>query len=172
MRDRDLIQADVAVIGGGNAALCAAMTARESGASVVLIESAPKVFRGGNSRHTRNLRYMHEHANDHLTGPYLQEEFWDDLLQVTGGRTNEQLARLMIRESKDIGAWMAARGCRFQPSMQGTLHLSRTNAFFLGGGKALMNAYYATARRLGVEIFYDSAPVRCNGFYEKMFLRI
>lgn len=151
-----MIQADVAVIGGGNAALCAALTAREAGASVVLIESAPKVFRGGNSRHTRNLRYLHEHANDHLTGPYLEEEFWDDLLQVTGGRTNKQLARMMIQESKDIGVWMVSRGCRFQPSMRGTLHLSRTNAFFLGGGKALMNAYYATAQRLGIDIFYET----------------
>lgn len=150
------MQADIAVIGGGNAALCAAMTARETGADVLLIESAPKVFRGGNSRHTRNLRYLHEHANDHLTGPYLKEEFWDDLLQVTGGQTDEQLARLMIDESKDIGVWMTERGCRFQPSMRGTLHLSRTNAFFLGGGKALLNAYYATAHRLGVEIFYDT----------------
>jgi tricarballylate dehydrogenase len=156
MRDRDLIQADVAVIGGGNAALCAAMTARETGASVVLIESAPKVFRGGNSRHTRNLRYLHEHANDHLTGPYLEEEFWDDLMQVTGGRTNKQLARMMIKESNDIGVWMVARGCRFQPAMRGTLHLSRTNAFFLGGGKALMNAYYTTAQRLGIDIFYET----------------
>lgn len=156
MRDRALRQADVAVIGGGNAALCAALTARETGATVLLFESAPKVFRGGNSRHTRNLRYLHEHANDHLTGPYLKEEFWDDLLQVTGGQTNEHLARLTIHESKDIGAWMAERGCRFQPSMRGTLHLSRTNAFFLGGGKALMNAYYATAYRLGVEISYET----------------
>src|SRR5210317_1033941 len=125
------MQADVLIIGGGNAALCAAMTARESGATVLLIESAPKVFRGGNSRHTRNLRYLHEHASDHLTGPYPEEEFWDDLLQVTGGRTNELLARLMIHESKDIGTWMVEHGCRFQPSMRGTLHLSRTNAFFL-----------------------------------------
>jgi len=156
MRDRDLIQADVLVIGGGNAALCAAMTAREMGATVLLIESAPKHFRGGNSRHTRNLRYVHEHANDHLTGPYIGEEFLDDLLQVTGGHTNEQLALLTIRESKDLGAWMTQHGCHFQPAMRGTLHLARTNAFFLGGGKALMNAYYATAYRFGVEMFYET----------------
>jgi tricarballylate dehydrogenase len=147
---------DLVVIGGGNAALCAAMTAREAGASVLLLESAPKHFRGGNSRHTRNLRYVHQHANSHLTGPYLEEEFWNDLLQVTGGQTNEQLAHLTIRESNDIGKWMTKRGCYFQPSMRGTLHLARTNAFFLGGAKALMNAYYATARRLGVEILYEA----------------
>lgn len=147
---------DVLVIGGGNAALCAAMTARQAGATVLLLESAPKHFRGGNSRHTRNLRYLHATGNDHLTGPYLEEEFWEDLLRVTSGRTNEQLARLTIRESNQVGAWMKQHGCRFQPSMEGTLHLSRTNAFFLGGGKALMNAYYATAAKLGVAIRYEA----------------
>jgi len=147
---------DVLVIGGGNAALCAAMTAREAGATVLLLEGAPQEFRGGNSRHTRNLRYLHDRANAVLTGPYKEEEFWEDLLRVTGGKTNEDLARHTIRESNNIGAWMAQHGCKFQPSMRGTLHLSRTNAFFLGGGKALMNAYYLTAERLGVVIQYDA----------------
>ncbi len=147
---------DVLVIGGGNAALCAAMTAREAGATVLLLESSPREFRGGNSRHTRNLRYLHKTANSHLTGPYLEEEFWKDLLLVTRGQTTEELARHTIRESNDIGLWMAQHGARFQPAMRGTLHLARTNAFFLGGGKALMNAYYATAERLGVFILYDA----------------
>ena len=148
---------DVLVIGGGNAALCAAMTAKEMGASVLMLESAPFDFRGGNSRHTRNLRYLHETANRHLTGPYLEDEFWDDLLRVTQGQTNEKLAKFTIRQSKDLGNWMENHGAYFQPSMRGTLHLSRTNAFFLGGGKALMNGYYRTARKLGVEIVYGAA---------------
>lgn len=147
---------DVLVVGGGNAALCAAMTAREAGADVLLLESAPKEFRGGNSRHTRNLRYLHKTGNKYLTGPYLEDEFWSDLLLVTEGQTNEQLALLTIRESNNIGAWMEEHGCRFQPAMRGTLHLARTNAFFLGGGKALMNTYYATADKLGVEIIYGA----------------
>ena len=147
---------DVLVIGGGNAALCAAMTAREAGATVLLLESAPREFRGGNSRHTRNLRYCHNSGNWHLTGPYPEEEFWNDLLLVTKGQTTEDLARFAIRESRNIGVWMEQHGCRFQPAMRGTLHLARTNAFFLGGGKALINAYYATAERLGVNIVYDA----------------
>ena len=147
---------DVLVIGGGNAALCAAMTAREAGAEVLILESAPQHFRGGNSRHTRNLRYLHETGNDFLTGPYPEDEFWDDLLRVTGGQTDEPIARITIRESNDVGKWMEKHGCHFQPPLRGTLHLGRTNAHFLGGGKALMNAYYATAHRLGVEVLYDA----------------
>ena len=147
---------DVLVVGGGNAALCAAMTAREAGASVLLLESSPWEFRGGNSRHTRNLRYMHRSANGFLTGPYLEDEFFKDLLLVTKGKTDEELARFTIRESAEVGDWMMEHGVRFQPSMRGTLHLSRTNAFFRGGGKALVNAYYATCERLGVKILYNA----------------
>jgi tricarballylate dehydrogenase len=153
----DLTQTfDVLVVGGGNAALCAAMTASEAGANVLLLESSPKEFRGGNSRHTRNLRYLHSTRTRYLTGPYPEDEFWDDLRRVTGGQTNEELARLTIRESNNIGAWMERHGCHFQPPLRGTLHLARTNAFFLGGGKALLNAYYATALKAGVEILYDA----------------
>lgn len=150
------MKTDVLVIGGGNAALCAAMTARKAGVKVLLLESAPRHYRGGNSRHTRNIRYLHDCGNEYLRGPYAAEEFWQDLLQVTGGQTNEPLARLTIHESADLGEWMNQHGCHFQPPLRGTLHLARTNAHFLGGGKALMNAYYATAAKLGVEIIYEA----------------
>ena len=149
---------DVLVIGGGNAALCAALMAREAGASVLVLEAAPKAWRGGNSGHTRNLRCMHDAPQDVLTEVYSEEEFWQDLLKVTGGQTNEALARLTIRESSHCRDWMRHHGVHFQPSLSGTLHLSRTNAFFMGGGKALMNAYYRSAEQLGVQIRYE-APV-------------
>jgi tricarballylate dehydrogenase len=147
---------DVLVIGGGNAALCAAITAREAGASVLILESAPKAFRGGNSRHTRNLRCMHDTPIHMLTEAYPEEEYWQDLLKVTGGQTSEALARQTIRESVAGLPWMIEHGVRFQPALGGTLQLSRTNSFFLGGGKALLNAYYQSAERLGVEILYDA----------------
>ena len=147
---------DVLVIGGGNAALCAAIMARRAGAKVLLLESATKDFRGGNSRHTRDIRYMHRAATDYVTGDYGEEEFWQDLRGVTGGATNERLARLTIRESETLGDWMPAAGVRWQKPLRGTLHLTRSNLFMLGGGKAMMNAYYDTAVKLGVEIAYET----------------
>ena len=149
---------DVLVVGGGNAALCAALMAREAGASVLLLEAAPREWRGGNSMHTRNLRCMHDAPQDVLTDAYPEEEFWQDLKAVTGGLTNEALARLVIRSSAHCRDWMRQHGVQFQPSLSGTLHLSRTNAFFMGGGKALVNAYYRSAERIGVQIRYN-APV-------------
>ncbi|MEH2563977.1 tricarballylate dehydrogenase [Bradyrhizobium sp. AZCC 2289] len=147
---------DVLVIGGGNAALCAAISARRAGASVLVLEGAPKFYRGGNTRHTRNMRCAHDSATDILTGPYTEEEFWNDLLVVTGGQTDEELAKFMIRESKDILGWVVEQGVRWQPSLGGTLSLGRTNSFFLGGGRAMLNALYLTAEKLGVDILYDA----------------
>jgi len=147
---------DVLVVGGGNAALCAAIAARRAGANVLLLESASRDFRGGNSRHTRDIRYMHRAATEFVTGAYGEEEFWQDLYGVTGGATDEALARLTIRESETLGEWMAANGVRGQKPLRGTLHLARSNLFMLGGGKAMMNAYYDTAARLGVQIRYQT----------------
>jgi tricarballylate dehydrogenase len=145
---------DVLVAGGGNAALCAALSASECGARVLVVEAAPMEFRGGNSRHTRNMRC--------LSGSYEEEEYWTDLLRVTGGQTNEHLARMAIRGSAEAPAWMKAHGVRFQPALGGTLQLGRTNAFFLGGGKALLNAYYETASRRGVRILYNTEVTALN----------
>lgn len=152
-------QVDVLVVGGGNAALCAAISARRAGASVLVLEAAPKFYRGGNTRHTRNIRCAHDHATDTLTGPYPEDELWDDLLRVTGGQTDEALARHMIHESKEMLTWIVEQGVRFQPALGGTLSLARTNSFFLGGGRAMLNALYLTAESLGIEVRYDAEVV-------------
>jgi tricarballylate dehydrogenase len=150
---------DVLIVGGGNAALCAAIMARRLGRSVLVLEAAPKFYRGGNTRHTRNMRCAHDAATATLTGPYSEDEFWDDLIRVTGGKTDPELARHMIRESKDILGWIEEQGVRFQPSLGGTLSLGRTNSFFLGGGRAMLNALYLTAEKLGVDVLYDAEVV-------------
>lgn len=147
---------DLLVIGGGNAALCAAISATQNGAKVLVLEAAPKFYRGGNTRHTRNMRCAHDTATETLTGPYPEDEFYDDLLRVTGGKTDEALARMMIHESKEMLTWISQQGVRFQPSLGGTLSLGRTNSFFLGGGRAMLNALYRTAERLGVTVRYDT----------------
>ncbi|KJC50454.1 tricarballylate dehydrogenase [Bradyrhizobium sp. LTSP885] len=155
----DSKQFDVVVLGGGNAALCAAISAARQGAAVAVLEASPKFYRGGNTRHTRNMRCAHDTATETLTGPYGEEEFWEDLLKVTGGQTDEQLARYMISESKKMLTWISEQGVRFQPSLGGTLSLGRTNSFFLGGGRAMLNSLYRTAERLGVTIAYDAEAI-------------
>ncbi len=148
---------DLVVVGGGNAALCAAITAAEAGARTLILETAPKPYRGGNSRHTRNFRCMHSGPLGPLTESYSEDEYLADLMKVTDGKTDEHLARLAIRTSEECLPWMEQHGVRFQPSLSGTLSLARTNAFFLGGGKSLVNAYYRTASALGVEVLYEAA---------------
>ena len=148
---------DTVVIGGGNAALCAAITAAEAGARVLILETAPKPYRGGNSRHTRNFRCMHQGPLGPLVESYTEDEYLADLMKVTGGKTDEHLARLAIRTSEECLPWMEEHGVRFQPSLSGTLSLARTNAFFRGGGKSLVNAYYRTAEGLGVDVLYEAA---------------
>ncbi len=160
---------DVLVIGGGNAALCAAVSAARDGASVLVLEAAPKFYRGGNTRHTRNMRCAHDSATDTLTGPYPEDELFEDLLRVTGGETDEELARHMIHESKDMLHWIVQQGVRFQPPLGGTLSLGRTNSFFLGGGRAMLNALYRTAERLGVAVEYN-AEVTDLDIRDGMFL--
>jgi tricarballylate dehydrogenase len=155
----DLSAIDVLVLGGGNAALSAALVAREYGARVVVLEAAPRDMRGGNSRHTRNCRCMHDAPTDILTETYPEDEYYADLLRVTGGQTNEELARMTIRESQKCPQFMGKYGVRFQPSLTGTLHLSRTNAFYLGGGKALVNEFNAAAVRNGIDVLYDTEVI-------------
>jgi tricarballylate dehydrogenase len=160
---------DVLVVGGGNAALCAALMAREAGASVMLLEASPREWRGGNSQHTRNLRCMHDGPQDVLVDSYTEEEYWQDLLKTTGGLTDEKLARRVIRDSSTCRPWMMKHGVRFQPSLSGALHTAKTNAFFMGGGKALVNAYYRSAEKLGIQIRYDT-PVQSLDIRDGNFL--
>jgi tricarballylate dehydrogenase len=143
---------DVIVVGGGNAGLCAALTAREHGSRVLLLERAPEWRRAGNTRHTRNIRCV----NNDPRCRYTSDEFFEDLLSVTGTSPNPELARFAVDQSRFLPQWMSERGVHWQPALAGTLHLSRTNRWFLGGGKALANTYYDRVLHMGVQVRYDS----------------
>jgi len=122
---------DVVVVGAGNAALCAALAARESGVSVLVLECAPQSERGGNSRFTAGaMRVAYSGAADlarlmpDLTdedkartdfGAYTEDQFFDDLARVTQYRTSPELAELLVRRSFETMMWMRTKGVRFQP---------------------------------------------------------
>ena len=147
---------DVLVIGAGNAGLCAAIAAAEAGCSVLVVDAAPRDMRGGNTRHTRNLRAMHDEPTDVLTDRYSFEEYFDDLMRVTKGVTNQRLAEIALKGSADLPAWLSQRGVRFQPALSGTLNLGRTNAFFLGGGRTLLNQLCQYAEGIGIRLVYEA----------------
>lgn len=165
---------DVIVIGAGHAGLTAAICAAESGASVCVLEVSPKNVRGGNSKHTRNLRPMHESALHPLEGSYGFDEYMDDLMRVTDGETNQALATLTLEASANSVQWLKDHGVAFQPPLGGTLHLGRTNAFFLGGGKAVMNALFQCADKLNITVVYDALDIQLdveNGVFRRVDYR-
>jgi tricarballylate dehydrogenase len=150
---------DVLVVGGGSAALCAAIAARRSGATVRLVEQAPASLRGGNTRHARNFRLMHDAPAWYVPDSYGEDAFFKDLVRVTHGASDERLARILIRGSATIATWLGDNGVHLQDPASGAMPYSRRTAFFLGGGKAMINALYATALKLGVSIGYDREVV-------------
>lgn len=147
-------ECDVAIVGGGAAALCAALAARRKGAAVMLLDQAPPDQRGGNTRHSRNLRIMHHSPSPLFPGSYDEADFEADLIKAAEGAGDEALGRRLIRQSAAVPDWLAAQGVAFQTVACGGLPWSRKTAFFLGGGKAMINALYATAIRLGVRIHH------------------
>jgi tricarballylate dehydrogenase len=140
--------ADVVIAGGGNAGLVAALEARAAGAEVLLLERAEREWRGGNTKYTRNIRCAHD--------GYAEDELLADLARVTGSELDRELAELTVRQSPAVVHWMENQGVVWQKAFRGTLHLDRTNLFFLGGGKALLNIYYRNAEAAGIRIRYGA----------------
>jgi tricarballylate dehydrogenase len=171
---------DVIVIGGGNAGFCAALAARERGASVLVLEAAPESERGGNTRFTAGaMRVAYRGVEDlvrlipDLTdeekantdfGAYPEDQFYGDLCQVTQYRTNPQLAETLVSRSFDTMLWMRQRGIRFAP-IYGRQAFKVNGKFKFwggltieawGGGPGLIDAHYALAERNGIEVRYAS----------------
>lgn len=169
---------DVIVIGGGNAALCAALSARESGARTLVIECAPEAERGGNSRFSAGgMRVAYRGVDDLVAlmpdlseedkaitdfGAYPEDQFYDDLCRVTQYRTNPQLAETLVSRSFQTLDWMRGKGVRFAP-IYGRQAFKVEGRFKFwggltveawGGGPGLVDALYAAAARTGIEVWY------------------
>ncbi|HYM30762.1 MAG TPA: FAD-dependent tricarballylate dehydrogenase TcuA [Candidatus Cybelea sp.] len=171
---------DVIVVGAGNAAMSAAMSAREHGARVLVLERAPEQKRGGNSAFTAGaMRFVYNNVDDlaelvpDLTadekrdtdfGVYTEEMFFDDLGRVTEYRSDPELAELLVRRSLPTMKWMRSKGIRFAP-------MYRRQAFKVdgkykfwggltleawGGGPGLVESWHAIAARNAIDVWYEA----------------
>ncbi len=169
---------DVIVVGAGNAAFCAALAARASGVSVLVLERAPFTERGGNSMFTAGaMRFTYEGVDDLRRlmpdlgpedfartdfGAYTEAQFFDDMGRVTEYRTDPELCELLVTQSRATMMWLKDQGVRFQP-IYGRQAFKVDGKFKFwggltveawGGGPGLVEALTAAATGAGIEILY------------------
>lgn len=171
---------DVVVIGAGNAALCAALAAQEKGATVAVLECAPKEESGGNSRFTAGaIRFAYNGIEDLLQvmpdlsaeeikntdfGVYSEDDFFDDMFRVTRFRTDPNLTEMLVKKSFETMVWMRSKGLRFVP-IYGRQAFKIDGKFKFwggltveawGGGEGLVEALTESCKTRGIEIFYET----------------
>lgn len=147
---------DLIVIGGGNAGLVTALSARQSGRRVLLLERAPVELRGGNTRHARSIRCVQATPDAHGSGTYLFDDFLRDLSNAGEGPINERLATMTVAESESLPTWMGEHGVRWRPAHERARHHGRATRLLPGGGKALINTYHSTLATMGVTVLYGA----------------
>jgi tricarballylate dehydrogenase len=178
------ISYDVVVVGGGNAAMCAALSARESGARVVVLEKAPEAWRGGNGFFTAGgfrfafksfdeLRTLVGDLSDQEAAqmevdPYTEDSFYDDLMRVTEDCADPDMALLLVRESQNTVRWMKDRGIRWIPMFGRQAYKVGGKFRFwgglvleaVGGGPGLIDMEYASAAKAGIDVRFETKATR------------
>ena len=175
---------NVVVVGGGNAALCAALAAEENGAgSVKVLERAPEDESGGNSRFTAGaIRFAYSGLDDLVSlmpdlsendiattdfGTYTEDKFFDDMYEVTQYRCDPDLVECLVRQSKETMLWMRDKGVRFIP-IYGRQAFKIDGKFkfwggltveSVGGGPGLVDSLTQSCKKRGIEIQYDTRVV-------------
>ena len=173
---------DVIVVGAGNAALCAALSAAEQGAKVLVLEKATKEDRGGNSTFTAGgFRFCHSGVEDLRTDilddmtsgeyesignlpPLSEDEFMATLMKVTDHQADEELGRILIGQSRETMRWMRTHKIRFIPmfgrqsfKIEGKHHFyGGVNIEAVGGGWGLVDMLVSACDRMGITIRYET----------------
>ena len=178
----DQITCDVVVVGAGNAALCAALAAREEGADVVVLERASEEERGGNSTFTGGaIRVAYDGVDDLKElfeisdteeqntdfGTYTAADFFDDLARVTQYRTDPELAEILTDRSFETLKWMRAKGVRFGPMYsRQAFKVDGKFKFWggltveaIGGGPGLVDNLFAAAEKAGIRVLYQARAI-------------
>ena len=175
-------ETDVVVVGAGNAAMCAALAAREQGAGVMVLEAAPRDESGGNSRYTAGaMRVVFAGAEDLVKvmdlsaqeiantdfGQYTREQYYDDMARITRFRCDPDLVETLVENSLDTMVWMRSKGVRFQPSYgRQAFRIGGRFRFWgglaveaWGGGPGLVANLAQSCEREGIDILYESRAV-------------
>lgn len=149
--------ADVVVAGGGVAGISAAVAAAEAGASVVLLEKAPRDRRGGNTRFSDAQIRLPREADEYSPVNTTREQMFEDFMRVTHGRANADLVHVLVDHAADAVDWLSERGVSWE---QGFPHTATYRRRPSGGGLGILEALYAVGESLGVTVLYDTEARR------------